>query len=755
MGFGTGFFSPYIRDNYYATNNSLQALLNEHPEKNWIGIDMSILIVKSLKKSTVAQAQIASLPPRPADALNQSVISFLKIYVENKFNIVCVFDGVAHKLKKEKAHQVRYSLVNAKKEELQRLYSATMFASGEKEKENIDQVKELWKDLAFFNRNDLLYSMIDAIKSTFKEKAVCIGAPFEADHQLASLSIQGVVDYVFSNDADLSMLGCNLITNVKDNGDCWYMSNHELMNYRFPALLGDPLVPWNLGIVKQVCSFLGNDYLVRNPGNSPLRIKKFLKEIVGLDGSLVGDDEICQYLLEKCFTPTDCSKEDKLLWKPEEKKMAHLKIWREAMEMFQHGPVFQIKHLNDPTTLDTNSFISTQQPSIRDALLTGEYKIELGSMNQTEVSWKLENPTFYDMYCDRTYLVGFDPHNDLLEKLSQRPELQEQPQSQESIHLLFKKCFQLEVWTKTAGDVMPLPEPTNDDGKPLYHGSIIDFDQVPVRYHSKDTLNFWLQNRQIKAPNSEAELRNKVQTVWDLLGMTLQPIHKLLLRGKSGYITPVLLEKKPQVEVITYLKTDPLLDQLKKTFPRIGDASFSELFGKRNGSRCRCLKHLQGGSFDIANIKATNDMAICGEPDRNIIVIFAYCTPSQKLKDSKSKKPNFYQIKLVIEVNASGEFMKILQHPYTTCECPNGCIMCSHIGSLLLICTAILKFDDDLEMTRNDDDDLASSNDDSSIETVLNTPTERLEPTTVTSFDDIRNLLPCPVNNLLTQPMMR
>ena len=35
---------------------------------------------------------------------------------------------------------------------------------------------------------------------------------------------QGIIDYVYSNDSDLILLGVDLITNVNTSGTCWFMS---------------------------------------------------------------------------------------------------------------------------------------------------------------------------------------------------------------------------------------------------------------------------------------------------------------------------------------------------------------------------------------------------------------------------------------------------------------------------------------------------------------------------------------------------
>ena len=81
--------------------------------------------------------------------------------------------------------------------------------------------------------------MINCIKKRFGDQAICVGSPFEADHQLALLSNQGIIDYVHTNDSDLIVLGADVVLNLnKKNGKCWHMSYDTIANHRFPENMG-------------------------------------------------------------------------------------------------------------------------------------------------------------------------------------------------------------------------------------------------------------------------------------------------------------------------------------------------------------------------------------------------------------------------------------------------------------------------------------------------------------------------------------
>ena len=208
-------FMPFVRDSGTATNTRLQDLIRKYPSKDWIGIDMSILLISAIKSSPNFIDLLFAIPHRPIDGLNDKICSSLSVYVNNGFTVACVFDGTAHQLKIDQAYVSRYGKNEELQLELEELYKQTLFSSAEEENINIAKVKAIRRTLATFNRPDLLHSLTKAIKTQFDNKAICIGAPFEADHQLAAMYNQGIIDYVFSNDSDLSVLGSDVIYNTK------------------------------------------------------------------------------------------------------------------------------------------------------------------------------------------------------------------------------------------------------------------------------------------------------------------------------------------------------------------------------------------------------------------------------------------------------------------------------------------------------------------------------------------------------------
>ena len=549
---------------------------------------------------------------------------------------------------------------------------------------------------------------------------------------MVSLQKQDIIDYIYSTDSDLSVLGGNVITNLRQNGSCWYTPHDAFLQIVLPNQLNLPNnISITTPILKHIVSFLGNDFLKRNPGNSFQKLSLFIHSITDA-GNLRPAHEVFTHILTNTLIPSNCSDDTKDSWN-ETKKLEHLKTWKESMEMFEFGPVFKI-HSND----------SSLNP--KDALRLDRYQVTLDTMNTlinlSGDPWILDecDRDFYDKQLLRTYLVGFHPMNDLLHVLKSNTAFVFDEKDLEGVSLFLKKCLALEVWCKNGECVIPLSPLTDSYGNELFHGSVIDFVNMPIRYHISDSLEFWLQSRQIKSPKHADDKRNLVEVVWKQLGDRLKSIAKVLMKGTSGYCSPQILQLKQSHTQATYKIGDELLLQLHDIFPNITDVMFTSLFGKRNGSRIRVLKHLYGGSFNIQNIQSTLDLTDSAGDSKNLLVISGCCAPSYKLKEKSKEK--FYELKLVIELDDNSLFKRFLDHPFTTCSCPNGCILCSHLGAFILILLLLKNYDHCEEEHAPD------------AQNILVESFNADCPIIVTSFETIRHIFPTPVNELMVHPMI-
>ena len=72
----------------------------------------------------------------------------------------------------------------------------------------------------------MVYEIKVKVAKAFGDKVSCVGSPYEADQQLASLYNQGVIDYVVTTDSDLICLGSTVIIDMnKHTSECWIMSS--------------------------------------------------------------------------------------------------------------------------------------------------------------------------------------------------------------------------------------------------------------------------------------------------------------------------------------------------------------------------------------------------------------------------------------------------------------------------------------------------------------------------------------------------
>ena len=686
---------PLIRPTKQSTNTTLGALRRNHPERDSIGIDMSILLIQAIKSSPTIVDRLFTEPKVPIGELNEKMCKKLETYVKEGFRIYCVFDGLPGTLKKNHAYLNRYGNNQQKESDLKQLYLVESFASAAEEKNNIKEAKGIRKDLATFNRPDLLFELKQCIKKSFGEKAFCIGSAFESDHQLGALIFQKVIDYGVTDDSDLSAIGTDIITNTKSNGQCWFQSSKDFLQKKLPDEIGPEGKEWSRELLHHVSCFLGNDFIGRVKGNSLAKLKKdFVKRITTDQGVLKSDEDIFDYISTIVLkTYTD-----------QNEKYSFIKKWKHAKAMFSHGPAFLIEPTQENIPIDQ-------------ALSSGNFTISLGSMGGgTDSNWILgdEKKTQYDGLCDRVYLVGFNPDEELRDALGAREEFRNNQNDDGIYNAVLKKVFCLEVWSKKGQDIVPLEDPTSKDGRKLFHGSVLDFKKIPPRFFDRKQLEFWCQIRQIKPPDNLHSLRSLCKVVSERLGEVLEPIPKEMMRGCSGYCSPELLIVKEQLATPKFSGTDEALNIINNLFPTIDDDYFTRMFGKRNGTRKRILMHIEGGSFDINEIKVTSDLICKRDPEKNLVVISAGCAPSQKLKEGNKDK--FYEVQLAIEVDSEGKFSQFSIHPYTRCACPNGCIFCAHIGALILLLSALKEFDD--------------------------------------TFEEIRAKLPSPVNNLLIRPMI-
>ena len=201
-----GLMTPYIKDYSSASNAKLKAI-TEKLANATIGFDMSVVIIKNLSSSPIIQSKYHQEPKIPLPELIDKVISCIDRYFQHGMEKgILVFDGKTPELKLKGAHRNRYGNDEEKKARLEELYKIRSFDNEDEEKECIKEMRKLRSSLCRI-RNDILHQVVKRAKEVFGDNVVCIGSPFEADHQLAYLFHQNIIDYVVTVDSDLVCFG--------------------------------------------------------------------------------------------------------------------------------------------------------------------------------------------------------------------------------------------------------------------------------------------------------------------------------------------------------------------------------------------------------------------------------------------------------------------------------------------------------------------------------------------------------------------
>ena len=649
-----GLSTPYIRDKVNSTNNDVRALAEQNDDLT-IAFDMSYFMMKAIHSTPSISSKFHCVPKLPLPELTDKVIHIIKSYFQNGMKkAILVFDGLTPPLKENHAHSKRYANNEQHRMRLSELYAKEQFATELEEKSAIAEVRKLQKGLCSIRR-DMVHDVITRARQTFGDSVRCVGSCFEADHQLAALFRQGIVNYVATIDSDLNA----------NSGKCWAMELSTLLTERLPSKFQTVDVEWTHEILCHVTCFLGNDYIHRLYGNGPGKVKDFVKSL-----SMPGNgsfDSVIREKIDECSTRAELD--------TNQKKENYFILWKRAYSMFRDGPAFIIHSIN-------------QEQSTTDAFFSGNFWVSIGSYRDNSIEFN----SLADIGS-----FGFNPYAKFIDTIDMQIPLETSSVGEVAttddvnahrISLLLKECFNMERWPKDGTILKCLDEPTDENGHALYHGSTIDFNIVPIRFQSIDVLKFYLDSRQVKYVNNVVSIKSLVSSIWRSHGSILNPIPKILMRGTAGWVKEEILVRADNCTELNWMKDKELLSSLTKCFNGFTCEKFDPDYGKRNGTRKRVLKHAQGGSIDITMIKATYSLVHKLYTNQKLLVIEAPCAPSQKLKD-KNNKNDFHIARLCIKLDENDVFVSYSVHPATGCGCPNGCILCAHLGALICVCYAM------------------------------------------------------------------
>jgi exonuclease-1 len=142
-------------------------------------------------------------PPVSIEYLIRNQLKRLYLYFKHfEIDLVLVFDGARNPRKKETDNS------RSQASEKANTKFRTIFET--KDNANISNIKSLMKKSIYVIEDIIYHTVVFARENQIK----CIGAPFEADHQLVYLEMVGATDGTIADDSDISALGSKLLVTM-------------------------------------------------------------------------------------------------------------------------------------------------------------------------------------------------------------------------------------------------------------------------------------------------------------------------------------------------------------------------------------------------------------------------------------------------------------------------------------------------------------------------------------------------------------
>jgi exonuclease-1 len=304
-----------------------------------VAIDVSIWIVSGLMNAKSVNA-FHLVPPVPVVHTANYVRDRINVLQKARFKPVLVFDGQRNPAKAGE-NERRLSARQAIEQQL-----TTAYEQGTKSMSDINKLRAK----ATYVREDVLFEVLQMARS---EKIRVVGAPFESDHQLHALQVQGIVDYVLSDDSDIPYLGCrSTIMRMSLNGKCCLVERDVLLNETFPKLF-EIRRSITLGKMQLFALCLGNDYVERVRGEGKMTTVAKIKSYLNLQ------------------TPVERDKfvQDHIALLDGSKMKQKFKV---AMELSLHAPVYVVTP-NEASVSPRHAFL----------LGPDSYSVHLRSMDTT------------------------------------------------------------------------------------------------------------------------------------------------------------------------------------------------------------------------------------------------------------------------------------------------------------------------------------------------------------------------------------
>ena len=583
------------------------------------GIDISQLAHKVLCGKAGAD-QYHGKPPVPIKALKDRIDDEVAKFEAYNIKLVAYFDGVDHPRK---------------------------FVRKNREKEAATaqrQIEKYWRDGHIADWNELnklkrragrvpAHMLADIRDYLWDKHGIeSVGAPFEAEWQMAADEKLGIIGGLYCTDSDTQPLECEIVVNklkwvveeLKD-ADGQVVSKKKVprcsvlrrleVRQRIQDKMADITSPMSTDALLAFCCFLGCDYIPRVVGNGKTSAAKLTNRWLAASP---GPARLA--ILQEMNSTRDRKK----MWTAGRGGVVRgfEKEFELARNLYKHCPAFRW-HGN-------------------------RIKIEPLNPLPAQARWG--------------EVSGFEPL-DLFNRngVSMKDAYDMRGSCRHSLAML---------------EPLPKPPHPHDSTKVVEHGAVRDFDAVPPALTPDSQLLEWLWWRNVPMIKSSthADLVSAVQKILDQEEATGTP--RAIRSGDAPTHTRwVSWEqlKSPDSGGLSWSGAKSVLE-FYRDGSTVDSTYIDETFGEgRNGVRRRAYLRYLSGHYDVSSWRVAKAKLI--DTGENVMVVEMTCTPSMKSEG--------YCVRLVY--SETGE---LLQNP-SQCACPDGAFFCSHmLGVLLIVRTA-------------------------------------------------------------------
>eukprot|EP00562_Extubocellulus_spinifer_P029546 CAMPEP_0178720244 /NCGR_PEP_ID=MMETSP0699-20121125/23609_1 /TAXON_ID=265572 /ORGANISM="Extubocellulus spinifer, Strain CCMP396" /LENGTH=688 /DNA_ID=CAMNT_0020370643 /DNA_START=1772 /DNA_END=3838 /DNA_ORIENTATION=- len=389
-------------------------------------------------------------PQHPVTHLLTYLSSWIKLFQESKLNTIWVFDGISPPAK-ERTDQRRKADRQKHIDKLEEYYKRGYA-------QHFEEVDKLWRKVVY-PRGDIIYLVVRLLKG---RGIPYMQAPFEAEAQCVRLQMDGIVEYVLSDDGDCFAYCVKLwITLAKLSGKCCVMNSNDILT-RECAGGGR----WN------------NDLAVI----PPLRGCDYCPKLYRLPFASTMDayvrsndkDKFLDDLARNNLYPPKAAGEDNALqpaigWENDAKV---------ARSMFEAHPVFTIQPNSDDEKIDPNKFNEIDPSQLKLVPIIDNEALSL-------------NPALWGQNIN----LGMSPQDFIASGTNERRGI---PPAE-----LFA-LFRLNKWARSGKDLADqnILHPKYNNQYAIMYGALPNFGHIPVELQSDEALIEYLSAHRSLPPSN-------------------------------------------------------------------------------------------------------------------------------------------------------------------------------------------------------------------------------------------------------------